>query len=113
MNKDNNATTRVKKYEDLRKEISLMNEENKKSKNSGSKRTISITTTIPINNNDGIDTEAITKVAPTSKEVKVTPAPIFKSYQTKKIIVTSLYIVAAIGILCLVIALIVWMVNSL
>jgi|SRR5574344_9082 hypothetical protein len=114
MNNDNNQTTRVKKYEDLRNEISKMDDKGQKEKKSSAKRnTISTTTTIPINNNEGIDTEAIEKTAPESKDTKVAAAPIFKSYQTKKIIITSLYILAAVGILCLVIALIVWMVNTL
>jgi cadmium resistance protein CadD (predicted permease) len=112
MNNDNNQTTRVKKYEDLRNEIKNMDESGVK-KGKSVKKTTSATTTIPINNNEGIDTVAINTTVDSKDNKKVETVPIFKSYQTKKIIVTVLYILAALGILCLVIALIIWMVKTL
>ena len=112
MNNDNNQTTRVKKYEDLRNEIKNM-DDNVGKKDKSVKKTTSSMITIPINNSEGIDTTAIDVSSSSEDNKKAEVVPIFKSYQTKKIVVTILYILVALGILCFVIALIIWMVKTL
>lgn len=112
MNNDSNQTTRVKKYEDLRNEIKSM-DDNVEKKGKKIKKITTSMTTIPINNSEGIDTTAIDVSSSNDDNKKAEVVPIFKSYQTKKIVVTILYILAALGILCFVIALIIWMVKTL
>jgi len=107
MNKDNNnATTRIKKYEDLREEISKLDSDSTSFKGEKkNKNNYSSTVTVPINNNDSMETKNI-EVVPNKKTRN---APIFQSYQKKNIIRIALYALAALIVLAIVVWFIVWM----
>jgi|GEM_PF-2872780 len=77
------------------------------------KEDVSKTRTIPINNNEGINTEAIEKTAPIDKNTKTVDNPIFKTYRKRKIITTSLYILAALVVLAIVILIIIFVGQNL
>lgn len=111
--KNNDATTRIKKYEELRKDITSMEETSLE--NSKKSKQYTSTITIPINNNDSIETENIEKIddLKKSKNVRFKEAEVYSAYKRKKIITMAIYIAIALAILTLVVWLIVFMVNHL
>lgn len=113
MKQDNNATTRVKKYSELREDIKNSKETSSLGQNKNAD--FLKTKTIPLNNNEAMDTETIEIRGSREQcdEKKVKNAEVFKSYQQKKIISIALYILGALVVLVLVILLIVWMINRL
>lgn len=97
MKNTNEETTRLKKYEDLRKEIQ---ENNDSVKEKGYKTD---TVTIPINNNYSLDTSSIeSKNEKNSKEAKV-----FRHYKFKKALTICGYGLIALAIIAVVILVIV------
>lgn len=115
MKQEKDATTRVAKYSELREEIRNMPGTTSINKEKGKNKVeYTATTTIPINNNEMIDTQALNiEDGTSSRKKQFKDAPIFRSYQTKKVFITILYCVIGAVILGLLIWLIVWMSKTL
>lgn len=114
MKQEKDATTRIAKYSELREEIKNMPGTTSLEKEKGNnKEEYAATRTIPINNNEMIDTQALDINDGASKRKQFKDAPIFKSYQKKKLFVTILFCLIGVVILALLIWLIVWMITSL
>lgn len=115
MKQENDATTRVKKYSELRKDIKNMTDTGSFTTHKGNKdEDYAPTRTIPINNNEMMDTEALDMDDNSNHgDKKFKDAPIFKSYQKKKLFITILYCVAGAIVLGLLIWLIVWIATKL
>ncbi len=115
MKQEKDATTRVAKYSELREEIKKMPGTTSINKGKGkNEQEYAPTRTIPINNNEMIDTQALDiDEGAESRRKQFKDAPIFKSYQNKKLLITILYCLIGAIILGLLIWLIVWMSKTL
>jgi hypothetical protein len=115
MKQDKDATTRVAKYSELREEIKNMADTTSINKGKSKKdQDYAPTRTIPINNNEMIDTKALDiEEGIESRKKQFKDAPIFKSYQNKKLLITILYCLIGAIVLGLLIWLIVWMSKTL
>ena len=114
MKQEKDATTRIAKYSELREEIKNMPGTTSIDKEKGkNKEEYAATRTIPINNNEMIETQALDINDGSNKRKQFKDAPIFKSYQNKKLLITILYCLIGAVILGLLIWLIVWMSRSL
>lgn len=115
MKQEKDATTRIAKYNKLREEIKNMpgdgDFDGGKAKSAKER---AATQTIPINNNEMFDTTPLNiEKDKKSKDSNFKDAPIFKKYQSNKTLLMILYGVLAFVVLCVLIALIVWMAKTL
>lgn len=94
MENDKNLN-RTAKYSKEREDIEQLNKKAKKAFEQGRSKDSDLTQTIPINNNDGIDTQSYDII----KNKSVKEAPVFKSYKRRKIFNYLGYFLLAIVVL--------------